>query len=571
MPSTPSFLKERNVSIGDTGNTFGFIYPASYDIAMAGMTTITLANLVNSLPTWRFERVFLPWNPTLQPLSMEHDLSLLQMDILGFTSQFEPDYLVIGWILNKSELPLHNQVRRECGQSYPPLVVGGPCAGANPFPLLDLVDGFFLGDAERSLPKFLRMVDEKGINEFWMHPEEFNTIQGFWTPHTLDTKGGKYSDLFIGKSFEEVAGDWKSKFDFVDLDSSPYPLKQTISTLPQHHPYAPVKGETFQLEIGRGCSHSCRFCMIGSGMFNPARYRSLAKLLEIVEEGVALTKVSKVDIFGMNLSDFPHLADLCTALVNQGLKISIATLRPDKVTKEIIEAIHKGKQTSLTIAPEAGSERLRYALCKHISDEQILDATQIIFESQITILKNFFLVGVPTETKEDRKAIINLVKKQVSIAKSLIKDPLIKVDANPMVPKWQTPLKDWVYHYLPENRDQFHEMLVKFKHQLSKISYIKAKDVFFDEFLAQTWMTHLELPVNSLFVRFPLKSHSPLSFYGGYQYLTNFQNELDTTLERIWKTFKANNWKVIHRVKATKHTDEFFTKQYSSLFRENIF
>ncbi|MEJ2294683.1 MAG: hypothetical protein P8Y23_07925 [Candidatus Lokiarchaeota archaeon] len=101
-----------------------------------------------------------------------------------------------------------------------------------------------------------------------------------------------------------MAGNWKSKFDLVDLDSSSYPLKQTISTLPEQHPYAPVKGETFQLEIGRGCSYSCRFCMIGSGMFNPARYRSLANLLDIVEEGVALTKVNKIDIFRMILNKF---------------------------------------------------------------------------------------------------------------------------------------------------------------------------------------------------------------------------------------------------------------------------
>jgi hypothetical protein len=101
---------------------------------------------------------------------------------------------------------------------------------------------------------------------------------------------------------------------------------------------------------------------------------------------------------------------------------------------------------------------------------------------------------------------------------------------------------------------------------LNKISHIKAKDVFFDEFLAQTWLIHLEEPVNSLFVRFPLEKHSPLSLYGGYQYLTNFQNQLDTTLEKIWKRFKSSNWKVIHRIKATKNTDEFFTKQFSALF-----
>ena len=488
------------------------------------------------------------------------------MDVLGFTSQFELGYLVVGWMLKKAGIPINNIKRRDGKSKFPPVFVGGPCAGANPFPLLDLVDGFFLGDAENSLPTFLITVEEKGINGFWNHPAEFNEIKGFWTPHSLESNGAPYSSLFNDKTFEGVAGPWYSRFDFADLDKTQYPLQQTLCTLPDHHPHAPVKGQTFQLEIGRGCSHGCRFCMIGSGMFNPARYRSLERLLEIAREGVKATGVTKVDLFGMNLSDFPRLNDLCWALVNEGLELSIATLRPDKVSPELIEAVRKGDQSSLTIAPETGTDRLRDALCKVITNEQVLEATTIIFESGIPTLKNFFLAGLPTETDDDRTSIVELVKKQHQIAKnSGLKDPLIKVDVNPMVPKWQTPLKHWVHNFLPENRSRFREVLIKLRSRLNEIPNTRPKEVIFNEFLAQTWLTHLEEPINGLLEPMPLKSHAPISINGGHQYLHEFRERLDAILENTWNEFEKSNWEVRHRVKATSRSDEEFTKQYAIL------
>jgi radical SAM superfamily enzyme YgiQ (UPF0313 family) len=565
MNSIPSFISERNVILKDQGKTFGLIYPAKYDIGMGGMTAITLANLINSLPNWRLERVFLPWNPFIEPISMEHGFSLSQMDMLGFTSQFEPDYLVVGWMLKKAGIPLDNLTRKNHKGKYPPVFVGGPCAGANPFPLLDLVDGYFLGDAEHSLPHFLQMIEEKGIKEFWYNPSEFNEIKGFWTPHALESKEKPYSYLFHNKTFEEVAGSWYNRFEFVDLDTSPYPLKQIYCTLPDYHPYAPVKGQTFQLEIGRGCSHGCRFCMIGSGMFSPARYRSLERLLEIVEEGITLTGVSEVDIFGPNLSDFPKLTDLCWELVNKGLELSMATLRPDKIHSDLIEAISKGKQTSLTLAPETGSDRLRYAVCKRITNEQILDATTLIFEAGISTLKDFFLIGLPTETEEDQLAIIDLVKQQLQIANnSKIKSPLIRVDMNPMVPKWQTPLKNWVYHFLPENRVHLREALDKIYMELSKEDHFRPKQVSVNEFLAQTWITHLEEPINFYLESIPLESHIPTSKNGAF-YLFNYQERLDPILKAVWYQFKKSGWQIEHRIRATNHSDKEFIRQYKLL------
>ena len=113
MRSTPTFISERNVVIKEQGKTFGFIYPTTYDIAMGGMAAITLGNLFNSLSNWRFERFFLPWNPYIEPNSMEHEASIAKMDTLGFTSQFEQDYFLVGWILKKAGIPIDNIKRKK--------------------------------------------------------------------------------------------------------------------------------------------------------------------------------------------------------------------------------------------------------------------------------------------------------------------------------------------------------------------------------------------------------------------------------------------------------------------------
>jgi radical SAM superfamily enzyme YgiQ (UPF0313 family) len=364
---------------------------------MSGMTVAVLSEIVNSLPHWQLERFFVPWNPFAESTGIEHQLSLNLVDVIGFTTQFEVDYLALGWFLKRAKIPIDNLQRKKGKGKYPPLFLGGPCAFANPFPLLDIADGFFLGDAEISLPAFLRLLEQKGMEQFWNDPNSFQEMPGFWSPHFLELKDKKkYSDLFIDKNFEEVAGEWYSRAQFPDLNEVTYPLTQIVTELPSHHPYAPYKGQSFQLEIGRGCDHGCRFCMI-SKLLKRGRFRSLEKLLEILEEGVKQTGVDTVDVFGTNLSEFPKLTDLCWEIVNRGYNISLATLRPDRVTQDLLEALHEGGQESITIATETGTERLRKAVGKPMSDEKIYQAVELISEAKITTLKNFFLLGLRTE------------------------------------------------------------------------------------------------------------------------------------------------------------------------------
>lgn len=179
-------------------------------------------------------------------------------------------------------------------------------------------------------------------------------------------------------------------------------------------------------------------------------------------------------------------------------------------------------------------------------------------------------MGIPTESEEDRSAIVELVRDQSAIAKKLGVDrPLIKVDANPLVPKWQTPLKNWVYNYLPNRQTQFHELLIRIRARLEKVPNVKPKKVCFHEFLAQTWLTHLEFPINSMTMNLPLDSHNKVSLFGGYPYLKDFQVKLNRMLQDIWKRFELSKWEVYHRIKATNHSDEFFSKEYLALIHQH--
>jgi radical SAM superfamily enzyme YgiQ (UPF0313 family) len=564
MRSIPDFIKEKNVILKDNVKRFGLIFPSTYDIGMGGMTIATLSTIVNDLNNWQVERFLIPWNPYLESISMEHKISLNEADILGFTAQFEVTYLALGWLLKKAGIPLDNTKRKNTGK-FPPLVVGGPCVLANPFPLIDLVDGFFLGDAEITLSKFLLKIEEHGINAFWNDPTSYQEIEGFWSPHFLELNSKeRYSELFQNKKFEEVAGEWFNKFQFHDLDDVPYPLAQIVTDLPDYHPYAPFKGKSFQLEIGRGCNHRCRFCMI-SRLFKNGRFRSFQNLLEIVNEGTKKTGVNSVDIFGTNLSEYPKLTDLCWDIVNQGYQISLATLRPDRVTKDLIEALYQGGQRSLTIATETGTERLRNVIGKPINDEKVYNAVKIIGESNIPVLKNFFLIGLPTETKEDHEALIKMVKEEYRTFKQTgVEDPLLRVDVNPFVPKWQTPFKNWVYNYLPENRNSFKSNIYRLFNLFDHMSGIKPKQTPLTYSLAQTWLTHLTEPINFILEQVPIKNHIHSTRNAPF-FIQRYSENLDSVLQKVWTNFSNSNWEVSHSIKATAHDDKYFTNEYHKI------
>ncbi len=566
MLSWPSFLRERNLVKKTEGKRFGFLFPSSYDVGMSGMTTLVITHLVSQVPTWRAERFFTPWNPFVEAVSLESGATLRDVDVIGFTTQFEQHYLMAGWLIQKAGIPLDNRKRKRQINNWPLIVVGGPCCMANPLPLIDMVDGYFLGDVEESLPLFLHLLDEYGVEGFRRNPFDFADVKGFWSPHFLDVNNTLYSSLFNDRCFEEMVGGWFERFQFIELNEAPYPLQQIVTELPDYHPYAPVKGRTFQLEIGRGCNHKCRFCMI-SRLLHKGRYRDYETLRELVFEGTKLSGVTKVDIFGTNLSDYPlkPFTDLCWEIVNNGLQLSVATFRPDRISAELMDVLVEGGQPSVTIAPECGSDRLRGLVGKRITNEQITEATHTVFAAGITALKDFFVVGLPGETEEDRDAIVQLVEQQLKIAKGYDQGNYLKVDVNPVVPKWHTPLKNWLYYYLEDHRPELRAILIRLYCELSRLGDVRPKETALLEYLAQTWLTHLTSPVNPLIEGMTLDSHVPISRNLGYYLLSTHAAEINADLNAVWDGFVRDGWSITHPLRASPYSDETLTREWRAL------
>ncbi|MFW9991251.1 MAG: radical SAM protein [Candidatus Odinarchaeota archaeon] len=555
------FFRERNVvkktDVRDLLK-FGLFFPNNYQTAMGGLTVKYLYHFINLRDDCYCERLFLPFNPNIEPSSMETGRKLSAFDILGVTTQFELDYMTLGWSLRKAGVP-YSSIQRK-NSDWPLVIAGGPCCTASTYPLLDIVDGYFFGDVENSLPGFLDLIDGKKEN-FFKRITDFHEISGFWSPHFLEISQKQekselpFSSLFDGhERFNEVVTD-EIKVGIVNnLDEAPYPVSQVIPELPEWHPYAPFCGASFLLEIGRGCPHNCRFCMI-SHLFRPSRLRSLSKLLELAEEGIKRTGVKRVNLFGTNLSHHPRLEELCWEIVNQGYEISIATFRADKVKTGIVEALVKGGQTSVTIAPETGSDRLRKVINKKLTNEQVIEAASSLFSHpEINNVKLFFLTGLPTETEEDRDQLVELVKK---VSEQAGEEQLTRVNVNPLIPKWQTPFMAWVKNWLPGNRESLEMQVVNLWNRCKRLEKVRPTFISFRKALYQTWLTQTRQSLISLYEAIPVQG--PYHIAQSYKAFGPLKKSFDKELDSIWRQFSETK-AVSHSFSCGPLKDDFYTR-----------
>ena len=201
-----------------------------------------------------------------------------------------------------------------------------------------------------------------------------------------------------------------------------------------------------------------------------------------------------------------------------------------------------------------------------MSDEKIYNAVELISQAKIRTLKNFFLIGLPTETKEDREALVNMVIEENNIfSKNGVKDSRIKVDVNPFIPKWHTPFKNYVYHYLPEHREDFKQIIVDLYQKFDVMDNIRPKQTPLSYSLAQTWLTHLERPINFILKQVPLKNNVYSTTYAPF-FLYRYEDQLDQVLKDQWQHFTQNNWRITHPIKATHHFDEWFTNEFKQVW-----
>ena len=377
-------------------------YPNLYQAGIASFTIQLLYYLFNSFDNIQCERFY--YSPKTRPLSMESGQPLNNFDIICFSLQYELDYINVLEMLSVANIPLQSKDRK-----VPLIVAGGPCALENPLPLSHFIDIFVLGDLEPISDVFISsLIDyKKGLKTI----PDFHGIPGLFIPQ-----------LYEGETIPKLVAP--------ELDKCFHPTTQLIS---EGSPF----GKCLFLEVSRGCPRGCRFCLIGyQGL--PFRFRALSTLKQILLDGIAASKVEKISLIGNSLSDYPQLKELCEFIIEQGLQLSLPSLRLDALSDSLLALLKDAGVKTIAIAPEAGSERLRAVIGKALTDEVLLDQIKKCADAKIENLKLYFLISLPTETSADISGITDLLNQ---IVQKLYSPQHLHLSINPFIPKPHTPFQ----------------------------------------------------------------------------------------------------------------------------------
>ncbi|MEE9543548.1 MAG: radical SAM protein, partial [Thermodesulfobacteriota bacterium] len=380
------------------------VYPNTYHVGMSSLALHALYSLLNNLDYVVAERAFLPDPDDIKEFqrtdtrlfTIETQTSLSEFDIIAFSASFEDDYLNIVSVLELANIELFATDR---DSSSPLIVIGGAAVSLNPEPVADFFDLVIVGDGERSLidliDRFREARDEGSI----VSPDSFVSIGGIYVPSL-------YEVTYDGALIKEVkslgnAPETVSAGKLTDPDE--FPMPRTAITTPDTE-----FANTVLMEIEKGCGRACRFCAAGF-LYLPPRWRDF----DIVKESMklALKETGKVGLVGAAVSEYPRLKELLREAIKLGGEVTLSSIRAEMLDSELAGLLKELGYKTLTIAPEAGSERLRAVINKCTDEAGILNVAHLAREAGFMKLKLYFLAGLPTETTEDALEIVELTKR----------------------------------------------------------------------------------------------------------------------------------------------------------------
>jgi len=391
------------------------VYPNVYEVGMASLGFRIVHSLFSHFSNSGCERAFFRGEETRTiPRTLENKRKLDEFDVIAFSIAYENDFPnLVGALVASGIHPL----REKRHYTSPLVVAGGPFVLINPEPLAPVVDIFFLGEGEVLLPVFMSTLESVRGHSRWKSAlaRKLETRAGFYIPpETIDEPSTPVKRVFL-EDFDNYA--WQSK--------------QSVVT-DSHY------GDVYLLESGRGCPRRCRFCAARS-IYNPVRFRSG----ESVEEEIGCIGQSSggVGFLGASLSDFKSLAGVVAKAGERGYSVQTSSLRMDRLSAELLEALRNHGVRTVTTAPEAGSDRLRRAIGKDLTEDEILEGARRIGVSGFPKLKLYFMIGLPGENEEDLVEMAGLIGRISQEAKSGRKNIRITVCLSPFVPKPWTPFQ----------------------------------------------------------------------------------------------------------------------------------
>ncbi|HWP46888.1 MAG TPA: TIGR03960 family B12-binding radical SAM protein [Candidatus Limnocylindrales bacterium] len=419
-------------------------FPDTYEIGMSHIGLKILYHILNKQPGILAERVYAPWVDMeaemrargLPLFSLESHKPLNQFDIVGFTLQYELSYSNILNLLELGGVPLLASQR---GANHPLVIGGGPCA-FNPEPIADFFDAFVIGDAEEVI---LKLADtyrdwKKSRADKESLLLALSQIEGVYVPALFSVEYHPDGTIAAFCPKNPQVGEVRRAL-IQDLNLADYPIAPVV-------PYFKPIHDRLAIELARGCSAGCRFCQAGY-IYRPTRERDPNKILELFTRSLEKTGYEEFSLCSLSVGDYSQITPLLTALMNQcersKIAVSLPSLRAGTLTLEMAGQVSRGgRQTGFTMAPEAGSQRLREVINKGISEAEILRSAEDVYRSGWDLIKVYFMIGQPTETYEDVAAIADLVYKIQQTGKKVGKSGArVHVGVSSFVPKPHTPFQ----------------------------------------------------------------------------------------------------------------------------------
>ena len=436
---------------------FAMCFPDVYEIGMSHLGIQILYEMFNRRSDTYCERVYSPW-PDLHAIMKEEKIPLFSLetqspirdfDFLGITLQYEMCYTNILQVLDLSGIALFKKDRAE---EDPIVIGGGPCV-YNPEPIADFFDLFYIGEGETVYNELLDLYKSMKADGSYHRAEflhEASKIPGIYVPSLYDVA---YNEDGTIASFTPVYEDVPKKVKrqvVMDLDASPYPMKPVV-------PYVRATQDRVVLEIQRGCIRGCRFCQAGM-IYRPNREKSLEVLRDYAIQMLENTGYDEISLSSLSSSDYTKIEDLVNFLIEEcdkrKINISLPSLRIDSFSLDVMSKVQDINKSSLTFAPEAGSQRMRNTINKGITEEDIMNGAELAFKGGWNKVKFYFMLGLPGEEEEDMRAIPELSNRVAALYYDTVPKEQrhgkcqITMSTSFFVPKPWTPFQ-WARMYEP--------------------------------------------------------------------------------------------------------------------------